>query len=392
MQGAAVQCCMCIVGVFMFLGGVIMLATGISLILNYGVFDIELLPPDLNNEEGKKTVGIILAVCGFLAIIVSVIVSLLYLCNKTKTSINPDDLSRIPTSSRNNTPDRPEYSRGSNGSNRADRRPVPGKPGAVPNGTHRAPTKNIPGSAEVKIPRSHRKRHMRGHRARKPNRLEEIKEDAISRKTVDAAIADVEYRNETGSFSSQMTLDDNSKIPKVVLDEYHERPSSASSMTTSMTSDTSSNYRFLENDKSRRELQFMPENVRSLYTKQQDGVPKDNVSLGQYDETSLIGNKTEEECSINSEGLINPAHDSSYSRPMNFDNQGPAGGAMVSGSAQSDLPEFPDTDSSIMSYKTSHHTEVHGENTTGRISPQIGEPESYTQVEARKQSSDDDVS
>lgn len=373
------QCCMCVVGVFMFLGGVIMLATGISLILNYGVFDITLLPPDLNNEEGKKTVGIILTVCGLLAIIVSVIVSVLYLCNKTKPSVNPDDLSRIPGSSGNNTPDRPDLARV-----RGDRRSSnPSKPNYAANGGSRAQplNKHIPGSAEVKLPRSTRKgRHRKIHRQHR--RLEEIKEDAVSRKTVDAALVDRDLMKETESMSSQFTIDENSKVPKVVLDDYNDRPPSVSSTSTSIFSETSSNYRFLDNDKSRRELQFMPDSVRSrdYSSRPPEAGTKDPAYFEQCDETSLLG-KNDEEFSVNSDGLVNPSHEFQVSSQSPADdNRNSAGGTREMSSAESSLPNIPDTAGNITSYKASHYTEVHGEQTVGRISPQIGEPETYTDV------------
>ena len=372
MQGAAVQCCMCIVGVFMFLGGVIMLATGISLILNYGVFDITLLPPDLNNDEGKKTVGIILTVCGLLAITVSVIVSVLYLCHKPKSSINPDDLTRIPTSSRT-TPDRTDRRTG-----HAHHKPHTG--GA--NGVTRKhqPTKNIPGSTEVKLPRAHRKggrHHGRNRKQQRLARLDEIKEDAISRKTVDAALVDTD-RLEDGSYCSETTLDETMpRMPKVVLDDYSDRPASQCSTNTSLFSDTSSN-RFAENDKSRRELQFMTDSMRNTYAKQLESVYKDSASMDQFDETSLIGNRYDE-CSIDSEGISNPvAQEYTMNQELgDCDARRPAGGTGHNGSVQSDVP---DTDSSIISYKASHTTKVPGEQSRGRVSPQVDAPETYTDV------------
>lgn len=354
----------------MFLGGVIMLATGISLILNYGVFEITLLPPDLNNEEGKKTVGIILTVCGLLAIIVSVIVSVLYLCHKSKPAVNPDDLSRIPTSSRT-TPDRQD---------RRDRRPgQSNKPGTSSNVTrHHQHTKHTPGSTEVKIPRSHRKgRHPR-KRGGKLNRLEEIKEDAISRKTVDAALAS-DNQQESGSFGSQVTIDEMNRLPKVVLDDYSARPPSECSTSTSQFSDTSS-YRFLENDKSRRELQFMSGNMRNSFSRQPETESKDTMSVDQYDETSLIESRQDDQGSLYSDGLVNPCHEYSIKRQLSQPDDPCAAGGTVDAD-YGEMPDVLDTDSSITSYKLAHKREMHGETSFGRVSPQIGEPETCVDVE-----------
>ncbi|XP_045213430.2 uncharacterized protein LOC123564138 isoform X2 [Mercenaria mercenaria] len=389
MKGAAVQCCMCITGVFMFLGGVIMLATGITLILNYGFFDENLLPPDLQNEEGKRTVGIILTCCGALAIVISVIVSVLYFCAQSKsTAINPSELSRIPASARNATPDSLSRSRG-------DKRSQTGaKVNHVPNGAARTQhVKQIPGSTEVKLPRAYKKgRHRKNQRH--VRRLEEIKEqDAISRKTVDGALINEGYENDTprsGSFSSEMTLDDQNRPPKVILDDYDNRPPSECSATTSQTSDIS-NYRYLENDKSRRELQFLPDSVH--YRDINETVSKDNGSLEHYDENSLIDNRNGDECSIGSDSLRNPVLFNSTTPSQNSDTTLPnsAGGMNVEGqhgAAQTYQPGVTDSDGSVISYKASHFTELRGEQTTGRISPQIGEVEMFTSVEAQNKGTD----
>lgn len=375
MKGAAVQCCMCITGVFMFLGGVIMLATGITLILNYGFFDENLLPPDLQNEEGKRTVGIILTCCGVLAILISVIVSVLYFCAQSKsTAINPDDLTRIPASARNATPDSLNRSR-------TDRRTQPtNKISTVSNGAVR---KSIPGSAEVKLPRGYKKsRHRKGH-PRPVRRLEEIKEqDAISRKTVEGAFINEGYNEEdtprSGSFSSEMTLDDQSKLPKMILNDNDNRPPSECSATTSQTSDFS-NDRYPENDKSRRELQFLPDSSVH-YRDIHETTSKGSGSLERYDETSLQDNKNSDKCSITSDSLRNPAllnsTTPSESSATTFTNS--AGGMNVEGQDGA-AQTFQ-----LSGYKASHYTELHGEQTTGRISPQIDQVERFTSVEAQR--------
>ncbi|KAL4240282.1 hypothetical protein ACF0H5_001076 [Mactra antiquata] len=377
MKGAAMQCCMCLTGVFMFLGGIIMLATGITLILNYGFFDEELLPPDLQNEEGKRTVGIILTCCGLLAIVISVIVSVMYFCFKSKpTSINPDDLTRIPNSTRNNTPDLSSSRRS------GDRRVHSSS--KVPNGATRSHTnaKPIPGSAEVKLPRQYKKgRHK--HRPRHVRRLEEIKEqDAISRKTVDGALIDDDYNDtpRSGSFSSELTVDDPSKtIPKVVLndrDMEQNRPPSECSVSTSVTSDNSNN-RYLDGDKSRRELQFMPDSMRQV-----DTGSKDSTSFDRYDELSPFDQKSSDRFSETSEILRQPPLKSSISQNSDYS----AGGIHSSdstGAAHSDNMAMQDSDSEeiVTGYKTSHYLESSGMQTAGRMTPQVGAPEVFTIVE-----------
>lgn len=244
-----------------------MFATGICLILNYDVFDEAVLSPDMRTEDGKRTIGIILTVCGLLAIFVSVLVSLLYLCNRPKSGqVNPDDLSRIPTTARNGklTPDgrgsirkstdsRSTSNQLTDGMNVQQRGPGVARPNIRP-----APP--ITGSTEVKVPR-YKKRHRHKHKFPRQSRLEEIKEaDAISRKTLEGAVLSAEDNStpRSGSFSSEQTLDD-SRRPTIVINQDYNgdyRPPSGGS--TSVTSDTSI-YRTLENDKSRRELQFLPE-------------------------------------------------------------------------------------------------------------------------------------
>ncbi|XP_033744872.1 uncharacterized protein LOC117330563 isoform X2 [Pecten maximus] len=101
MRSSSGHCCLCVVGVFMFLAGIIMVSIGVCLILNYGLFDSALLPPELQNDEGKKIIGIVLTVSGLAAAIISISVSSFYLCTKSKTpSVQPHQLSALPNSSR----------------------------------------------------------------------------------------------------------------------------------------------------------------------------------------------------------------------------------------------------------------------------------------------------
>lgn len=380
----------------MFLGGVVMLATGITLILNYGFFDEELLPPDLQNEEGKRTVGIILTCCGVLAIVISVIVSVLYFCSQSKSpTINPDDLHRIPTG-RNSTPDSQSRRKVSTGT----------KINPMPNGTARTQhAKPIPGSAEVKLPRAYKKGRHR-QKARHVRRLEEIKEqDAISRKTVDGALINDAFEDDTprsGSITSEMTLDDQSRLPKVILNDYEKtlieyenrtenyyenRPPSASSVTTSLTSDNS-NYRFLDNDRPRREMALIPDSVRE--NDFSEYMSNDSTSVERYVESSLVDNKNADECSLVSDNLRNSLFDST-TPSQNSDNVGLNSAGGIDGQESGvtfNQSEVLDSDGSVVSYKASHYTELHGEKTSGRISPQIGEVELFTAVEARKQNTE----
>lgn len=271
----------------MFLGGLIMFATGLCLILNYDIFDESVLSPEMRTEDGKRTVGIILTICGLLAIFVSVLVSVLYLCNRPKPhQVNPDDLSQIPSTARNGTPD----------SGGARRKTSDHKVNRLPDGMHVQhrnppgrtnvrPTPPIMGSTEVKHPRPYKKRHRHKNKGfPRQSRLEEIKEaDAISRKTVEGAVLAGD-----GSFSSEITLDESRK-PKIVLNhDYlgYDRPPSVESGSISGTSDTS-NYRTLENDKSRRELQFIPDakgrdSLTGFETSSKDSLLDDNSLVVAY--------------------------------------------------------------------------------------------------------------
>lgn len=365
----------------MFLGGVIMTATGITLVLNYGVLDIELLPPDLDNEEGKRTVGIILTTCGLLAILVSVIVSILYLCTKTKPSINPDDISRIPSSARNNTPDRHDHRvRNQHGNDRTDRRSISSISAKV-NASRPAPaakTSKEIYSAEVKHRAPHRPRGQRKKHHRLRNRLDQIKEDAVSRKTVEGTIiedGDAEDTPRSGSVSSHTTVDEQQRIPRITRDEF-PRPTSADSSSTSQTSELGSFKFSMEGDKSRREFQFLPESVR--HQRHMEG-SRDSDSPDRFDETSLTESKNFDQCSLTSDNLRKFSQEQEFSTPMldyNSEKNHSAGGI---GGAQSQSPEAPDLQD-VTAFRAEHFTERRGELTCGRISPQIGEPEVHTTI------------
>ena len=270
-----------------------MFATGLCLILNYDIFDESVLSPEMRTEDGKRTVGIILTICGLLGIFVSVLVSVLYLCNRPKGGqVNPDDLSQIP-SARNGTPT-PSSQNGRGAIRKtSDSR---GSQNALPDGMHVQhrgavgvarpnirQTPQITGSTEVKHPR-YKKKHRHRSKFPRQSRLEEIKEaDAISRKTVEGAVLAADNLTpRSGSFSSEQTLDDSTRRPTIVINQENMgefRPSSVES--TSLTSDTS-NYRILENDKARRELQFIPDGKtrdNAFETSSKDSILQDDNSL-----------------------------------------------------------------------------------------------------------------
>ncbi|XP_052262564.1 uncharacterized protein LOC127866182 isoform X2 [Dreissena polymorpha] len=393
MKGPAFHCCMCVVGVFMFMGGVIMTATGITLMLNYGLLDIELLPPDLDSEEGKRTVGIILTVCGTLAVTISVITSIMYLCFKSKPSIIPDDLARL-SSTRNNTPDRVDNSRKNDRSDRRSVSSISAKVSASSVGAQRnsssagasrgtTANNNDIYSAEVKHRGHPRSRRPRKNIHRHKNRLDQIKEDAVSRKTVDGAIVD-DYEEGTyrsGSFSSEMTSEDRQKIPQIVSEDY-DRPPSADSASTSHTSEAS-NYRYPEFDKSRREIQVMPDSLRAEYQRQVELSSRDSASLDNFDETSLNEGRNPDQCSLTSDNLRRFTQENSGStqgQRFNTDNDHSAGGTDSYRAAQSPHSEGVQSEDSSGIFVTSQ-TETRGVMTSGRISPQVGEPEHFTQVE-----------
>lgn len=74
------QCCCCVVAVLVSLGGVIMTSIGVCFILNYDMINIniDILPLELQTEEGKKIIGIILICFGITGVIISSLVSILF--------------------------------------------------------------------------------------------------------------------------------------------------------------------------------------------------------------------------------------------------------------------------------------------------------------------------
>lgn len=164
----------------MFLMGIIMVSTGVCLILNYGYFDNALFPPELQSQEGKRTVGIILTVSGFAAVFISVLVSSIYLCSRSKTpSVHSDELNQIPNSGR-------KSSAGSrNKVASADANTASGKHKNSSHTTlsaskHQNKNKDMHSTA---VPRQRHPRKRKKQRIMQRSKLEGIQEaDAISRK------------------------------------------------------------------------------------------------------------------------------------------------------------------------------------------------------------------
>ncbi|XP_067671407.1 uncharacterized protein [Haliotis asinina] len=90
MQSMQSQCCCCAISVFSALFGIIMLSTGVCLVLNYRIMEVDTtgLPPEWRNEEGKKIVGIILICCGIGGMGISALITVLYftVCSRPKTT------------------------------------------------------------------------------------------------------------------------------------------------------------------------------------------------------------------------------------------------------------------------------------------------------------------
>ncbi|XP_061182212.1 uncharacterized protein LOC133190543 isoform X2 [Saccostrea echinata] len=203
MHSSSTQCCLCVVGVFMFLMGVIMLSTGVCLILNYGYFDNALFPPELQSQEGKRTVGIILTVSGFAAVFISVLVSSIYLCSRSKTpSVHSDELNNIPSSGRKSS----AGSRNKVASTDAAA-PVKQKPSSNAAPAASKPQNKGKDMHSTAVPRARHPRKRKKQRILQKSKLEGIQEaDAISRK-----------------FSEK---DINSSIDATAIDEVHSEKNS----------------------------------------------------------------------------------------------------------------------------------------------------------------------
>ena len=80
MQSPHIQCCLCGFSVFSALFGMFMLSAGVCLVLNYNFLDVDTsgLPNNLNKEEAKKVVGIILICVGICSMGLGGLVSTLY--------------------------------------------------------------------------------------------------------------------------------------------------------------------------------------------------------------------------------------------------------------------------------------------------------------------------
>lgn len=232
----------------MFLGGIIMIATGASLCMNYSILDDTLLIPELRNNEGKKIVGIILICIGLLFAVVSVSVSAYYLCvhgNKNTTVIKPDDIKSL--------------SNGSSSSAQSTRRSSSQRPGSETSAKsgsstgrtngHGARRKISPSDTAVKRPNEkpsgsqfsqsipnihHRSKHkqkstkLKNKRLVTKTQLEDIKElDTISRKTVEVDHTLDNQIDTPRSQSSDLTsLDtsETSQVPKFYISEHSNIP------------------------------------------------------------------------------------------------------------------------------------------------------------------------
>ncbi|XP_048761277.1 uncharacterized protein LOC125670243 isoform X2 [Ostrea edulis] len=179
MHSSSTQCCLCVVGVFMFLMGIIMVSTGVCLILNYGYFDNALFPPELQSQEGKRTVGIILTVSGFAAVFISVLVSSIYLCSRSKTpSVHSNELNTIPNSGRKSSAGSRNKVAASNVVTTAGKSKTSSN--SVTSKSHQSKGKDMHSTA---VPRPRHPRKRKKQRILQKSKLEGIQEaDAISRK------------------------------------------------------------------------------------------------------------------------------------------------------------------------------------------------------------------
>ncbi|XP_062579968.1 uncharacterized protein LOC134241965 isoform X2 [Saccostrea cucullata] len=179
MHSSSTQCCLCVVGVFMFLMGVIMLSTGVCLILNYGYFDNALFPPELQSQEGKRTVGIILTVSGFAAVFISVLVSSIYLCSRSKTpSVHSDELNTIPSSGRKSSAGSRNKVASTDAAAAVKQKPASNAAPAASKPQNKS--KDMHSTA---VPRARHPRKRKKQRILQKSKLEGIQEaDAISRK------------------------------------------------------------------------------------------------------------------------------------------------------------------------------------------------------------------
>jgi succinate dehydrogenase flavin-adding protein (antitoxin of CptAB toxin-antitoxin module) len=163
----------------MFLMGIIMVSTGVCLILNYGYFDNALFPPELQSQEGKRTVGIILTVSGFAAVFISVLVSSIYLCSRNKTpAVRSEELNTIPNSGRKSSAGSRNKVAASNTATSA---------GKNKTSSNSAPSKSHPNKGKdmhsTAVPRPRHPRKRKKQRILQKSKLEGIQEaDAVSRK------------------------------------------------------------------------------------------------------------------------------------------------------------------------------------------------------------------
>ena len=253
MQSSSSQCCLCSIGVFMFLFGIIMIATGSSLCLNYNILDDELLLPELRNDEGKQIVGIILICVGIVFAIVSVSVSAYYLCihaYKRPSNITPDDMRSLSNGStrsrvRHANTQRPNSCQSSrSSSNQNIRNPVQGARRKIsPVELQKRSTEKPSGSkCSQSVPSvHHRSKHKKG--AKKKSKrlltktpLEDIKElDTLSRYTTDVDNRstpdnlDETPRSEDLDLASVNTSETSNQVPVYYVTDHSSIPGTAHS-------------------------------------------------------------------------------------------------------------------------------------------------------------------
>ncbi|XP_064617887.1 uncharacterized protein LOC135482008 [Liolophura sinensis] len=86
-EGMQTHCCCCVSGVLLTFLGISLLSTGISMVLDYGAFDVSSLPSGWQSSDGQRNLGIILIFAAVLSLTISVVASVLFFtsCYKGRT-------------------------------------------------------------------------------------------------------------------------------------------------------------------------------------------------------------------------------------------------------------------------------------------------------------------
>lgn len=100
------HCCCCVSGVLLTFLGISLLSTGVSMVLDYGAFDVSALPSGWQSSEGQRNLGIILIFAAVLSLTISVVVSVLFFTSCRKCHTGPHD-SEAGGKGRNSTEDSP---------------------------------------------------------------------------------------------------------------------------------------------------------------------------------------------------------------------------------------------------------------------------------------------